>query len=106
MKNNQSILERLSYHLNEEVCEKLEALIRKLISDEQDATASYLKAAHKVREKAEEKGDSLGLKIAKVFEDIANEEKVHIGELQKCLDQLGVSNKEELDGEKEASEML
>ena len=104
---NTKLLEKLNKHLSEaEVCPKLEAVIRKLLSDEQEATASYLKAAHKVREKAEEHEDPVGLKIAKVFEDIANEEKVHIGELQKCLKALGVSDKETEEGEKEADELL
>ena len=104
--NNKSILERLSYHLNEEGCNKLEVILRTLIAEEETATAHYLKYAHKVAEKAEEHQDPKGLKIAKVLEDIANEEKVHIGELQECLKLLGVSNKEIQDGEKEAEEKM
>lgn len=101
---NSYLIERLQ-RLNEG-CGKLEVILRTLIAEEETATAHYLKYAHKVAEKAEEHQDPKGLKIAKVLEDIANEEKVHIGELQKCLDYLDVSNKEEKEGEKEAGEML
>ena len=105
MENNK-LLEKLSYHLNEDGYGKLEVILRNLIADEEQATAGYLKAAHKVAEKAEEKGDSLGLKIAKVFKDLANEEKVHIGELKKCLELIGVSDKEQQEGENEVEEII
>lgn len=104
--NNHKLLERLQYHLNEDGYGKLEVILRNLIADEEQATAGYLKAAHKVAEKAEEHQDELGLKIAKVFEDLANEEKVHIGELKKCLELIGVSDKEQQEGEKEAREKI
>ena len=93
MKNNK-LLEKLSYHLNEDGYGKLEVILRNLIADEEQATA------------AEEKGDSLGLKIAKVFKDLANEEKVHIGELKKCLELIGVSNKKQQEGENEVEEII
>lgn len=105
MKTNQQLIEKLR-SVNEDGYGKLEVILRKLLADEQTATAHYLKAAHKVREKAEEHDDKLGLKIAKVFEDIANEEKVHIGELQKCLELIGISNKEIQDGKKEVEEII
>ena len=104
--NNKSILERLSYHLNEEGYGKVEVLLRNLIADEQEAVSGYLKAAHKIKEKAEEHNDATGLKIVKVLLDIAKEEEVHIGELDKLMKLIGVSDSAEKEGEKEASEKL
>ena len=104
--NNQSILERLSYHLNEDGYGKVEVILRNLIADEQEATAGYLKAAHKIKEKAEEHNDATGLKIVKVLLDIAKEEEVHIGELNKLMKLIGVSDSEEKEGEKEATEKI
>ena len=103
---NQTILERLSYHLNEEGYGKVEVLLRNLIADEQEAVSGYLKAAHKIKEKAEEHNDATGLKIVKVLLDIAKEEEVHIGELNKLMKLIGVSDSAEKEGEKEASEKL
>ena len=103
---NQTILERLSYHLNEEGYGKVEVLLRNLIADEQEAVSGYLKAAHKIKEKAEEHNDATGLKIMKVLLDIAKEEEVHIGELNKLMKLIGVSDSAEKEGEKEASEKL
>lgn len=106
MAMNNRILERLSYHLNEEGYGKVEVILRKLLADEQEAAASYMKAAHKIKEKAEEHQDLKGLKIAKVLEDIANEEKVHIGELDKLMKLIGVSSNLEKEGEQEAEEKM
>ena len=39
-------------------------------------------------------------------EDLANEEKVHIGELKKCWELIGVSNKKIQDGENEVEEII
>ena len=103
---NQTILERLSYHLNEEGYGKVEVLLRNLIADEQEAVSGYLKAAHKIKEKAEEHNDATGLKIVKVLLDIAKEEEVHIGELDKLMKLIGVSDSAEKEGEKEAAETL
>ena len=103
---NQTILERLSYHLNEEGYGKVEAILRNLIADEQEAVSGYLKAAHKIKEKAEEHNDATGLKIVKVLLDIAKEEEVHIGELDKLMKLIGVSDSAEKEGEKEAAEKL
>ena len=103
---NQTILERLSYHLNEEGYGKVEVLLRNLIADEQEAVSGYLKAAHKIKEKAEEHNDATGLKIVKVLLDIAKEEEVHIGELNKLMKLIGVSDSAEKEGEKEAAEKL
>ena len=103
---NQTILERLSYHLNEEGYGKVEVLLRNLIADEQEAVSGYLKAAHKIKEKAEEHNDATGLKIVKVLLDIAKEEEAHIGELNKLMKLIGVSDSAEKEGEKEAAEKL
>ena len=103
---NQTILERLSYHLNEEGYGKVEVILRNLIADEQEAVSGYLKAAHKIKEKAEEYNDATGLKIVKVLLDIAKEEEVHIGELNKLMKLIGVSDSAEKEGEKEAAEKL
>ena len=61
---------------------------------------------HILAEKAEEHQDKVVMKIAKVFHDIANEEKVHIGELKKCLELIGVSDKEQQEGENEVEEIV
>ena len=103
---NQTILERLSHHLNEEGYGKVEVILRNLIADEQEAVSGYLKAAHKIKEKAEEHNDATGLKIVKVLLDIAKEEEVHIGELDKLMKLIGVSDSAEKEGEKEATEKL
>ena len=43
---------------------------------------------------------------AKLSKDLANEEKVHIGELKKCLELIGVSDKEQQEGEDEVEEIV
>ena len=76
------------------------SIIRKLIAEENDAVASYIEKAKKVEE--------LGFpQFSKILLDIADEELVHVGELNKLLETEGISNKEEIeDGEKEVEEKL
>ena len=104
-----NLLDRLVSHLNEDEdshkC-KMESIIRKLLAEEENATSKYLKAAHKLAEKAEEYQDKTAMRIAKVFHDIAKEEKVHIGELQKCLELIGVSQEPIQQGKNEVEEIV
>ena len=104
--NNNKLLEKLNKHINEANYGKLEVILRNLIADEQEAVSGYLKAAHKIKEKAEEHNDATGLKIVKVLLDIAKEEEAHIGELNKLMKLIGVSDSAEKEGEKEAAEKL
>ena len=109
MLNNKTLIESLNKHLfkiDESGYGKVEILLRNLIADEQEAVSGYLKAAHKIKEKAEEYNDATGLKVVKVLLDIAKEEEVHIGELDKLMKLIGVSDSAEKQGEKEAAEKL
>ena len=74
-----------------------EVLIRELLVDEETAVKNYINAAEKVKNN----------NIQKVLYDIANEERVHIGELIRCLDELNISDKSYIhQGEDEANEIL
>ena len=83
--------------------DKLEAIIRKSISEEQLAVSDYLKRAAKLKEKAEDHPEDakIILKVAKTFAEIADEEKAHIGEFEKLLDIIGVDRKPENNGRQE-----
>lgn len=63
--------------------------LRKLLAEENDAVSSYIDKAKKL----EDLGYS---EISTVLLDIADEELVHIGELQALLDREGISSDEEL----------
>lgn len=65
------------------------SIVRNLIAEENTAAASYIEKAKKVEE--------LGYKnISKILLDIANEELVHIGELQALLVSEGISTEEQI----------
>jgi len=75
-------------------------LLRELLSEENDATASYLEKARKF--------DALGYhKISLILLDIAQEELHHAGELQKLLDLEDMSGmKEAVSGAEEVEEAM
>lgn len=98
--SSEKTLELESTNENEDFGNDIEALLRALISDEQDASSNYLSAAVKLKEK--------GLnELAALMEDLSNEEIVHVGELQKALDVIGLDSPDLIkDGEKEAADKL
>lgn len=86
-----------------------EAFIRHSLSEEQLAIAVYLDRKQKMlkyADKAKEQGnEELAKKfetVAYTFEDILQEEEVHIGQFREMLDLLNVSDSKEDEGEKEA----
>ena len=64
--------------------EQLAIEIRQIITEEHDATNSYLSLVPHIEDK----------EIAKIITDIANEEKVHVGELQEILYKLSPVDKQ------------
>ena len=80
--------------------EKLAAMIRMSIAEENEAYANYTKRAVKLKKHNMEDA-------AKIFEDIAKEELVHIGEFQTLLREYNLENAEAIaQGEQEAEELL
>ena len=70
------------------------------ISEEEGAIAAYEKRAAKCRKHGNEE-------MAKMFQELADDEKVHSAQLQKALELLNLNNQEkEEEGEEEAEEML
>ena len=89
--------------------EKIEALIRKSISEEQLAVYDYLKRKHKLEEMLEEDEGNLGDKLQvfiSTLDDIISEEKIHIGQLTEMLDLFQFSKYNEEKGKKEAREEI
>ena len=86
---------------NEEIHKnKLAAAIHASISEEEGAIAAYEKRAAKCRKHGNEE-------MAKMFQELADDEKVHSAQLQKALELLNLNNEEkEEEGEEEAEEML
>lgn len=86
---------------NEEIHKnKLAAAIHASISEEEGAIAAYEKRAAKCRKHGNEE-------MAKMFQELADDEKVHSAQLQKALELLNLNNQEkEEEGEEEAEEML
>ena len=79
---------------------KLAAAIHTSISEEEGAIAAYEKRAAKCRKHGNEE-------MAKMFQELADDEKVHSAQLQKALELLNLNNEEkEEEGEEEAEEML
>ena len=79
---------------------KLAAAIHASISEEEGAIAAYEKRAAKCRKEGNEE-------MAKMFQELADDEKVHSAQLQKALELLNLNNQEkEEEGEEEAEEML
>lgn len=80
--------------------DKLAIMINKSISEEELAIAEYEKRALECKEKGNEE-------MAKMFQELADDEKVHSAQLRKTLDLLGLNNEQkEQEGEKEAEEIL
>ena len=74
-----------------------EVLLRELLRDEEEAVAHYVNAADKIKNEA----------IKKILLDIADEEKVHKGELLRCLKELGITDKFEIrQGKHEATNKM
>lgn len=74
-----------------------EVMLRELLVEEEKAVKDYIEMADKIRNEA----------IKKVLLDIADEEKVHIGELLRCLKELGVCDKPEIkQGKHEANSKM
>lgn len=74
-----------------------EVLLRELLRDEEEAVAHYMNAVDKIKNEA----------VKKILLDIAGEEKVHKGELLRCLKEIGVSDKFEIkQGEHEANDKM
>lgn len=86
---------------NEEIHKnKLAAAIHASTSEEEGAIAAYEKRAAKCRKHGNEE-------MAKMFQELADDEKVHSAQLQKALELLNLNNEEkEEEGEEEAEEML
>ena len=74
-----------------------EVMLRELLVEEEKAVKDYIDMADKIRNES----------IKKVLLDIADEEKVHIGELLRCLKELGVCDKPEIkQGKHEANNKM
>lgn len=88
--------------------EELEALIRQSISEEQKAVTDYLNRKVLCEQLAQQAdtqdiADKLNT-IAYTLNDILEEEKVHIGQLEAMLPMLGVDPSKELEGAQEGQE--
>ena len=78
----------------------LTIMLTKAIAEEEEAVASYLKKAAKCDEHGE-------TDLAKMFNELANDEKVHAGQLRKALELLGLKDEgAELEGAEEAENAL
>ena len=93
-------IDKLISEASENDAYALESLIRSLLADEELATSHYRKAA--------QIANNMKLdKVEKLFNDLADEEIVHIGELNKALQLLNIDSPELVkDGEKEAADLL
>ena len=99
------LIEELDKHIkiartiNEDTSD-LVVTLRTLLAEENTAAASYIEKAKKLEE--------LGYTdIAKVLLDIANEELVHVGEIQALLARNGISAEEQaIEGEEEIKELM
>ena len=79
---------------------KLAAAIHASISEEEGAIAAYERRAAKCKKHGNEE-------MAKMFQELADDEKVHSAQLRKALEILKLDNKEkEQEGEAEAEEIL
>ena len=78
---------------------EIEKIIRKSLSEEQDATAKYLERI-KLLEESGDDSDEIKKLIA-TFKDVADEEKVHVGEFREMLKVFDISDDKEDEGENE-----
>lgn len=78
---------------------EIEKIIRNSLSEEQDATAKYLERI-KLLEESGDDSDEIKKLIA-TFKDVADEEKVHVGEFREMLKVFDISDDKEDEGEDE-----
>ena len=78
--------------------------IMDLIRDEWEAIKGYEDKIREIKDSCED--DEALVKVNKVLEDIENEELVHVGELQKLLQELGEDVHKIADGDEEASKLF
>lgn len=78
---------------------EIEKIIRNSLSEEQDATAKYLERI-KLLEESGDDSDEIKKLIA-TFKDVADEEKVHVGEFREMLKVFNISDDKEDEGEDE-----
>ena len=95
----------------ESMLQETEAFLRKSISEEQLAIAVYLDRKQLCEKYKKQCEDSDNIELSKkfealsyTFEDIANEEELHVGQFREMLDLIGVSDEYEDKGEDEAKE--
>lgn len=95
--NIRQLNELLSFAMENETVENL---IRRSISEEELAVAEYKKRAIQCEDVGE-------MEMAKMFLEIADDEKVHSAQLREALKILGLNDEEkEKEGQEEAKEML
>lgn len=89
---------------------ELEVLIRDSISEESDAVARYVERKDKLQTLLEIGSDAdpqLKEKLSvliKTYQDILEEEQVHIGQLEQMLEYIGISDNKEQEGKAEAQQ--
>ena len=81
---------------------EIEKMIRSSISEEQDAVSKYVERLS-ILEKCEDISDNIK-KLIETFKDVADEERVHIGEFTQMLKEFDISDDKEEEGEEEAKE--
>ena len=95
----------------EDTLSKVESFLRSSLSEEQEAVSVYVERKRKCEEYAaelREEGNEEDAKkcdiVAYTIGDILGEEEVHIGQLRKMLEVIGVDPANERKGEEEGSE--
>lgn len=90
---------------------KVESFLRSSLSEEQEAVSVYVERKRKCEEYASElreNGDEETARkcdiVAYTINDILEEEEVHIGQLRKMLEVIGVNPSNEIKGEEEGQQ--
>ena len=90
---------------------KVESFLRSSLSEEQEAVSVYVERKRKCEEYAcelRENGDEETARkcdiVAYTINDILEEEEVHIGQLRKMLEVIGVNPSNEIKGEEEGQQ--
>lgn len=78
---------------------EIEKIIRNSLSEEQDATAKYLERIKLLQESGDDSDEIK--KLIATFKDVADEEKVHVGEFREMLKVFDISDDKEDEGEDE-----
>lgn len=81
---------------------EIEKMIRSSISEEQDAISKYVERLS-ILEKSGDMSDNIK-KLIETFKDVADEERVHVGEFTQMLKEFDISDDKEEEGEEEAKE--